>query len=465
MRTGSAATVIGVDGLDYDVVMQLGPGLLPHLHPLVAASEPHSGTFPPDSVPSWTSILTGVPPEEHGQLHSVNFLLDEEVKVEASVERYREQCFWEIGAQARVAVLNPFLAYPPWAPNTTGAMVSGPSFAEATPLIADPNHLLVGEPPARMGGFARIPKQTEMERFVDETLLVAEEQFDYALRQLEAGRWDVFFHTNLTVDRIQHFAWRHFDPTDPTHPGSELAHLVPLAYQQLDRFVGACRALSGDDDAIAIVSDHGHGQRASVGVNFNELFRREGLLLLENTTALRRSVETAKTAFMWSAAFCHLEDEAVWVARRLPGKSSLKSGEVAGKPSQSAVRVPDIGGSNPFGGIKIGDDRVLDRVYEIMQSLEYKGEKVVEWCVPAEEILPTGANDLGTYPDLLFQLDHKFGPTWNMYGPLFMPIITHKRLSGGHTRRAVAATSPGIALQSDSSTGVNEMLRRLCAGS
>src|SRR5881394_1861693 len=148
--TSTSLLVVGVDGLDFDVVSRLGPRRLPYLHGLVDRSRPHSSTFPPDSVPSWTSILTGLPPDEHGQLHSVNFFLEDDAPEIASLERHRERCFWSHAPKnARVAVINPFLANPPWPPADYGAMVSGPAFAEAPPTVADPHSLLLGSPPSR----------------------------------------------------------------------------------------------------------------------------------------------------------------------------------------------------------------------------------------------------------------------------------------------------------------------------
>jgi hypothetical protein len=437
--TGARTVVVGVDGLDFDVVKKLQTDL-PHLARLIERSSPHASTFPPDSVPSWTSIVSGMPPEEHGQLHSVNFFIEDQGEV-AGLREHEHSCFWEHARSNRIAVLNPFLAYPPWPPRGGGAMVSGPSFSEGPPIVADPNGLLHGDPPKRMGGFSRIPRQRDIGEFADETMKIADAQFAYALRQLEKRRWDLLFHTNLTVDRIQHFAWRHFDSSDPTHPGDALAHLVPAAYAQLDRFLGAVESTLQPDDAIVVVSDHGHGQRASIGVNFNELLRREGLFLLAEKSLVRRSVETVKTLGLWGAAACHLEEPAIWVARRLPGKAALKSGDVAGKPRPNSVRVPDVGGSNPFGGVRVDDPATRERVTAVLSELTYNGTRVLRWIRPAEEVLHSGEDPQGVYPELLFEMDPRFGPTWNMYGPVFMPIVTHSRLSGGHTRRGVAASS------------------------
>lgn len=461
--SGARVLVIGVDGLDHDVVRSLGRDRIPVLYDLVIESEPHTSTLPPDSVPSWTTIVTGIAPEEHGQLHNSDFMLGAPRPVDASLTPFRSKCFWELGRPGDVAVINPFLAYPPWPPNGDGVMVSGPPFAEGVATAADPRSLLTGSSLPRMGGFAGIPKQRDLERFVNDTLNIGDAQFQYSLEQLASRRWDLFFHTNLTVDRIQHYAWRHFDETDPTYPGPGLAHLIPLAHSQLDSFLAEAMGLLRDGDCLAVVSDHGHGQRASIGVNFGELFRQEGLLLLHHGSLLRRTVERTKTATLAVAAACHVEESALWVARRLPGKAALKSGAVAGRAAEEGVSIPNVGGSNPFGGIHVGEAGELDRVLELMRSLTFDGRKVVRWCSAAEEVLPTRMNSSGVYPELLFELNPQFGPTWNYYGNIFSPIITHKIQSGGHTRRGVFATTGPVLTAPNDSVEVHAALEQLCA--
>jgi hypothetical protein len=455
--------LLGVDGLDYDVVLQLGPKELPMLYPLVAASRPHSSTFPPDSVPSWTTILTGLPPWEHGQLHSKNYIIDNSMGPElAGLRGLEHRCFWNaLPGNSRLAVINPFLAFPAFEPFPAGAMVSAPSFSEGAASIVDKHGMLVGPPPARMGGFTSVPRQRDIAEFTQETLEVADAQFRYTLAQLDSRRWDVVFHTNLTVDRVEHFAWRHFDTTDPAYAGPQHADLVPSAYRQIDRFVGDATSLCASDAEVVIFSDHGHGPRASIGVNLQEILRRAGYYVIK-PTPLRRTIETVKSVVLSYAPMWHLEDAVIWCAKRMPAKAALKSGRFAGRPTPESAKVPDIAGSNPYGGISTGgDESVAEDVMHILNELTFEDRKVTKWVRPAADVL--NASDTNAhYPDLLFEFWPEFAPLWNMYGPLFAPILTRRRLSGGHTRRSVFATSiSGIEAPEDS-VAVHSSLRQVC---
>ena len=52
MDSGARTLVVGVDGLDFDLVRQLRRRL-PLLNQILDGSRPHESVFPPDSVPSW----------------------------------------------------------------------------------------------------------------------------------------------------------------------------------------------------------------------------------------------------------------------------------------------------------------------------------------------------------------------------------------------------------------------------
>ena len=154
-------------------------------------------------------------------------------------------------------------------------MVSGPPFAEETPSCSDPRGLLVGELPSRMGGFTEIPQQRDLQVFADRTMTVAAAQYEYAIRQLTHRRWDLFFFTTLAIDRLEHYAWRHYDADQRR---CQLSEIIPRAHEQLEEFVSKCVNTLGSSDQLILLSDHGHGARASTGVNLQEVLRRKGAI-------------------------------------------------------------------------------------------------------------------------------------------------------------------------------------------
>ena len=67
--------VIGIDGFD-PVLFERFRGELPTLDRIAREGvfSPLRSVVPPDSVPAWCSIYTGLTPPEHGILHSFNYL-------------------------------------------------------------------------------------------------------------------------------------------------------------------------------------------------------------------------------------------------------------------------------------------------------------------------------------------------------------------------------------------------------
>ena len=99
-----------------------------------------------------------------------------------------------------------------------------------------------------------------------------------------------------------------------------------------------------------------------------------------------------------------------------------------------------------------------DRGFE---GIRHRGRHVVKWIARTEEVLGAGAAKSDVYPELVFELFPDYGPTWNLYGPIFTPIVTRRRQSGGHTRRAVCAGLPQLPWQPRDSHEVNRLLRSL----
>src|SRR5581483_1843363 len=103
--------MIGVDGLDADLLRVYGPSL-PHVRRLMLESPflELKASFPPDTVSTWVSLYTGLNPSNHG-------IVSSEMQRQTTAARVAMpggETFWEVASQAgkRVCVINPLLACP-----------------------------------------------------------------------------------------------------------------------------------------------------------------------------------------------------------------------------------------------------------------------------------------------------------------------------------------------------------------
>jgi hypothetical protein len=454
--------VLGIDGLDWRYV-DAHRDELPTLAswPVLA---PLRSIFPPDSIPAWTTIFTGVPPGEHGMLDSIDYLDKRPAKAaEAAGTALPNRTFWdEAGRRGkRVCVINPFLAYPAW--DVNGMMVAGPVFVSgevsATGIDADQ----LGDVP-ELGGIVSFPTPKTMGPFVEETLNATSAQADFGLRLLQESQADLFFLNILTVDRMQHFAWRFADADDPTYPGPNPHSAAVLrTYELIDSIVGRY----AQEGRVIVISDHGHGRRCTRMIFVDEVLRRVGMVV-ESASGPRPLsapylVERAKRIALGLTYRFALEAPAYKLARKLPSRKALKQSTFSSDAGSSPARLSRLFGRNQFGGIELRDDtpQMRMRVREVLDSIvdPVTGRGVLEWVKDREEVVAGASID--RYPPVLFKLIEGYGVDFGLYGSIFAPDVNHRRISGGHKDLGVLACSFAVASAPESIEGVYDTVLEL----
>jgi predicted AlkP superfamily phosphohydrolase/phosphomutase len=446
--------ILGIDGMD-PVLLSRFLDRLPNLKALAAATgkASYESVFPPDSVPAWVSFFTGLNPAEHGVLEYVDYLSSKTAE-DPQAEIFHGHTFWDRASRAgcRVAVINPFLAYPPWP--VAGVMSSGPAFVKGR-VMTSPGDYAEQIPLPFMGGYEVVPSEGDLAGFLDRTEQDTRSLMDYALKVMADQNPDLAFVSFLTLDRIQHFMWRYTDPQDPTYPGkTEFADSIFRFYLLMDEVVGALRAQAGSGTRTLVMSDHGHGRRCTRLINVNEILRQEKWLVCQGGAQVfssRRVMEQLKNAVLAYAHQWHLEKILQKVVKRIPNKKALKRGDHIIDKARSLAYLSDFDGANPFGGICLTAAAHAGGAYEahrtrilgLLTNLHQPAglsRPVVRWAKRREEVY-AGAH-LGKYPDVVFELEPEYGVNWSLFAPPVVPNPRHRTLSGGHLK-------PGVLLVSD----------------
>lgn len=448
----SKLLVIGIDGMDPGLVQQWLPRL-PALAGLARAGTLRSiqSVFPPDSLPAWTTIYTGMTPGRHGLLETIDYLTSADAAA-ADPSRFAGRTFWdEAGRRGRkVCVVNAFMAYPVWPVN--GVMVSGPVFVSGQSQCYPPG-ILDHHPRAELGGVVEYPYRWDLGRFAQRADRAARDQAELALSLMASEDWDLFFLCLLTLDRVQHFFWRFHDPTDPVYAGpSAYGSVIFRHYRLMDDIVAALAAAAGPDTTVMVLSDHGHEQRPARLFHMNEWLRRRGDLAAgARGRGGARRLETAKNAALSIAARWGAEDLLYAAARLIPKqeRARLKDSNFAFEPSASRAYVGKLGGSGRCGGVVIGPAAGLGEsraalALELTQALlavrdPNSGSPIVESVRPREQVLSGPYSDQA--PDLLYTMAPGYGVSRAVFGPLFSPSPTHRRVSGGHGPQGIVASN------------------------
>jgi predicted AlkP superfamily phosphohydrolase/phosphomutase len=303
--------MIGLDGATYSLLDPLAAqGIMPFLGRLMRAGVRGdlTSTRNPLTPPAWTSMITGVSPEQHG----VHDFLRPEMLADGGVflkindfRDNRAETIWSIANRGgrRATSLNFFGMSPP--PEIEGYVISG---------FVPWRHLRHGTHPKSL--FDRIKAMPGLDyRNLGMDIgqekkciqgLVDGEREDWILLQ---GARDTAWadlactlmeedRTELTAvvldgpDKVQHLFWRFVDPDyeepDPETWFERVRALCLDYYRQLDRNIERLITAAGPETDVLMVSDHGFGPTTEI-VYLNEWLARRGYLAWTDAAAVDES--------------------------------------------------------------------------------------------------------------------------------------------------------------------------------
>ena len=358
----------------------------------------------------------------------------------------RGRTFWDLASKEKkkVCILNPFLAYPAWPVN--GVMISGPPFASGAPTCF-PKALAKDYDLPEMGGFEDFPAQIELNTILEHCIRATKSLTRFASQLLEDMHWDLFFTCFLSLDRIEHFFWRFGDPDDPSFPGpSRFQNTIKEFYVLIDEAVGNLCCRTDSDDAVMVVSDHGHRRRPANLVNLNELLRQSGMLFPRG--GLRpKLLEKTRSLVVTSAQKLKTERLLFRIGKYFPKAAEIRKSELSLDFERSVATLSDFAGSSSFGGITFNESAIRkaglegrfveSRVMELLTSIAdpVTKAKLVKEVYPREKIYK--GKFLGRFPDILFVLRDDYAVHWSIYDRLVVPDYAHRLVSGGHSQDAV----------------------------
>lgn len=287
---GSAAMrkvlVIGLDCAAPELVFDRWAPLLPNISRLMGTGlyGRLESTTPPITVPAWMSMMTSKDP---GQLGLYGFRNRRDYSYDgmalATSLAVKEDAVWDILSRAgkTVTLIGVPPSYPPKPVN--GHLISCFMTPDATSQYTYPPSLkaevegLVGEYLFDAEGF----RSDDKERILKQIYLMTEKRFTVARHLMQHKPWDFFMLVEIGVDRIHHGFWKYCDERHRKHqPGSPFEHTIRDYYIYLDGLIGDLLALTDDQTAVLIVSDHG-AKRLEGGICINEWLMAEGYLTLK----------------------------------------------------------------------------------------------------------------------------------------------------------------------------------------
>ena len=398
---------------------------------------PLESVVPADSIPSWTTIYTGLNPAEHGVLESIDYL-DFKNKVKGDYSVVQGHTFWDVLSKEgkRIFVFNPFMAYPAW--DINGVMVCGPVFEGGDVSTNCMDAIDLNDMPP-IGCMVDHPTDKEMPKFFKDTMDLSQKQFDTFHKYFRKDKYDFAFLGITTPDRIQHFLWRYTDSEDRTYPGNNpLQNAILEMYRLMEKNVKKIMDDYGEEYNIIVISDHGHGRRCEKTFYINQWLISQGMI--EDKSKKKRMLEYMKNATFKFLATFHIVEPGIKFLKKFRFAYKVKNADYVFSDKNQRVYIPQFDGCNPFGGIMVNrSEFASDKEYEAMRQmiidglLQIKdhGKPIMIWVKRREEIYE--GVKVKNYPDIVYRMLPEYGVDRGLYGKrLFGINAMHEVLSGGH---------------------------------
>jgi predicted AlkP superfamily phosphohydrolase/phosphomutase len=395
MDTDTRTVIFGIDGVPPTLMEDLArQGVMPAFKELQA-----NGTFrsmrssiPDISSVSWSSIITGTNPGEHG-VYGFTHLMHRTYNMSfPNFNTLRAPPFWRREGDDRTYVIvNVPFTYP--AAELNGFLVSGFVALDLERAIYPPEYVAGLR---EMGYSIDVDaRKAEMSKslFIRElntTLDARAKAYRFLWNEFD---WDTFMFVVTGSDRIGHVLWSAYQ--DEEHPH----HMDFLDFfRRVDELIGEMAGRLGEDDHLIMLSDHGM-ELIETRVNLNTVLEEEDLLKLgPDHSKGFRNIAAGTQAFSMDPGRLHVNVE----------------------------------GRYPMGSVSEGDrPSVVDGLVDIFSSLTHEGRRVIEEVHRSEDIY--SGPHVEAAPDLVLMPASGFSIHSNTVPK---PIFEEDRLEGKHTPEA-----------------------------
>lgn len=388
--------VIGLDGVPYSLLVDLAQkGIMSAISRLIDSGHlyPMKASLPEISAVSWTDFMTGTNSGTHGIFGFTDFKKNSYELRFPNFLDLKKETFWDsLGARGKKCIIiNQPSTYP--ARRINGILISGFVAVELAKAIYPLSYKAALE---RMSYQIDIDtlKARENHEFLWRELSKTLAAHQRALNLLWQEEWDYFEFVITGTDRLHHFLWNAHEDQGHIFHQSFLEY-----YRQIDRVINkivtSFRKLSGEDQGLYILSDHGF-TKSEQDVYLNVWLMKKGYLRFSKKPPKSLSdISPSTKAFALdpNRIYLNLKD-------KFPMGSVLKSKKKALK----------------------------EEIKKKLEKLEYQGKRVVRSVFDAEEIYSGPCVADG--PDLIVLAERGF----DMKGSIKKKeIFSPSSLQGMHT--------------------------------
>ncbi len=394
--------MVGIDGVPYEMIKELSDkGIMKNFSKLREEGSflKMKSSVPAVSSASWSTIITGKNPGEHGVYGFTDFIKGSYTTRFCDFRRLKSPAFWHRN-RGKFVILNVPSTYP--ARKLNGCHVSGFVSPYLDKAVYPSKHL---------------KKLKEMDYRIDidsekahkSKTLLFKELFDSLDARIRASRyfwkeynWDLFKIVFTGTDRLEHFLWDAYEDEKNEHHEKFLEF-----FRRIDAAIGEMAGKLGSEDTLIMLSDHGM-ERLEYNVNPNAVLIENGFLKLGSEPRKKyNNVLSGTKAFALEFGSVYLND------RRFP-RGSVENSEEA-----------------------------LEEITAVFENLEINGRKVIGKVFRKEDVY---RGDLESAPDLVLIPNKGF----NLRGKLTGKVFEESPLTGMHNGEAFLFVKNGKTVREPS---------------
>ncbi len=341
--------ILGIDGIPYELMNNLAnKGIMPNFNELKKSFvfKKLKSSIPHISSVSWSSIITGVNPGEHG-IYGFTEIIDKTYSLSyPNFNALKSKPFWQANPSKINVIINVPATYP--AKKLNGIHIAGFVALDLEKAIYPPEILdILRKEKYQIDVDTKLAHQQSIEMFFNELFNVLATRKKIYEVFWDKYKWDNFMFVITSSDRLGHFLWQIYEDQNNNYHSRFLEF-----FREVDQIIGDIYGKLSDGDNLIILSDHGM-ERINQNVNLNRFLEEEKFLQLSDNLKNYNRIKNTTKAFILD-----------------PGRVYLNSA-----------------GKYPKGLIKKHEEKaILEDLKELFYSLKYKNTKVIKKVYYKDEI-------------------------------------------------------------------------------
>lgn len=351
MTAKNRTAVIGIDGVPFGLLDDLAEkGVMPNFAELKGEGVFTSmkSSIPESSSVSWSSVITGKNPGEHG-IYGFTELIEGTYTISfPNFRNLKAPAFWQTREDKTYVILNVPSIYP--AKELNGVHIAGFVAPDLERAVYPPSYLdTLRDMNYRVdvdSGYAH----KSMRLFLNDlfkTNAIRIKAYMYFWNKFD---WDVFMLVFTGSDKLEHFLWHAYEDENHEYHDKFLQY-----FKEVDSAIGEIAHRINEEDQLIMLSDHGM-EAIKTNVNVNNYLAEEGfLVLVDNPKPSERykNIRDGTRAFALDPARIYLNRD----------------------------------GRYPNGSVKANEEEdIIASLVSSFEDFKYNGEKVIKCVYRKEEI-------------------------------------------------------------------------------